>query len=246
MAVRISLALLTLSLLTLQVVDYFGGQELATSFVSRLDDAHAMPPAIVNVLDETMDRSSGGGPLRVALWIFVSAWLLSGALRAFSDFVARAYDCQQDRSVVNRWSMSFALALINLVVVGSAYWLAGYQTNITTGPAEMAWDVGRWLVAVALLLVAYHVTTRLSVGGAVRNRMLSVGAVLAVTLWVIFTRAYSAYYTAQGSADEVYGTFAGIAMLLLYAYYSSAVVLAAAIVNAQLARRAGSAARAHP
>ena len=52
-----------------------------------------------------------------------------------------------------------------------------------------------------------------------------------MVLWVAFSLAFSLYVNNFGTYNKVYGTLAGLAILLLFLYYSAYIVLLGAEVN---------------
>jgi membrane protein len=64
-----------------------------------------------------------------------------------------------------------------------------------------------------------------------RFRFVSPGAIGGVALWVVFAIIFSLYVNHFGTYNKVYGTLAGLAILLLFMYYSAFILLVGAEVN---------------
>ena len=69
-----------------------------------------------------------------------------------------------------------------------------------------------------------------------RWRWISVGSVVALVFWVLFSLAFSLYVGTFGSYNETYGSVGAVIVLLLYLYISSLAILFGAELNATLVR----------
>ena len=50
-------------------------------------------------------------------------------------------------------------------------------------------------------------------------------------MWLLFSLAFSVYVERSGSFNATYGSLAGIAILMLYTYYSAFIMLVGAQLN---------------
>lgn len=65
-------------------------------------------------------------------------------------------------------------------------------------------------------------------------RWISVGAVVAATLWIAATLGFSIYVSNFGSYTETYGTLGGVIVLLTWLWLSAFVILGRAELNAEI------------
>jgi membrane protein len=65
----------------------------------------------------------------------------------------------------------------------------------------------------------------------------SQGAILATVLWIVASVAFSLYVSNFGSYNETYGAIAGVAVLMLWLYLTSYLVLLGAEINAEAERQ---------
>ena len=64
-----------------------------------------------------------------------------------------------------------------------------------------------------------------------RFKWISPGSIAAVVLWLLFSLLFSFYVNNFGSYNKTYGALAGIAILMLYIYYTSYILLLGAEMN---------------
>ncbi len=62
-------------------------------------------------------------------------------------------------------------------------------------------------------------------------RWVSLGSIIAVTLWLVFSVLFSLYVNNFGSYNATYGSLAGVAIFLFYIYYSALIMLVGAEMN---------------
>jgi membrane protein len=117
--------------------------------------------------------------------------------------------------------------------------LLGSSAALARPAFDFLWTVIRWAGATALvvlLLSAYY--TLGPNHPKIRWRWISVGAVVAAGGWLGASAAFSFYLDHFGHESRTYGTFAGVAVLLLWLFVTALAVLIGAELDCELARRA--------
>ena len=110
---------------------------------------------------------------------------------------------------------------------------------ITAGSAVTvtAFDVAKWplMLAIVVLMVAvlYYWTPNVR---QPRFRWVSVGAAVAILLWVLASVGFGFYVTTFGSYAKTYGSLAGIVVFLLWLWITNLALLFGAEVDAELER----------
>jgi membrane protein len=95
-------------------------------------------------------------------------------------------------------------------------------------------QVVRWVLLVALIIVALAVVYRLAPDrDAPQFKWTSVGALVAAVLWVLGSIGFSLYVNNFGSYNKTYGTLAGVVVLLLWLYLTAYIILLGAEINAE-------------
>lgn len=221
----------------------FGAQELVRELLGRA--AATVPPGALKliegpILGVTEGRAQGAFTAGAIVAIAAALWGVSGAVRAVMDAMNVMYGVEERRGLVKRYLTSIALALgVGLLVIGAAV-LVVAGTSISEAIAEAtglgivfewSWNILQWPVLAALFLLALGILYHFAPDLRGRWRWLTPGAVTAFGLWLVFSLAFGLYVRNFGSYNAVYGALAGVAILMLYIYYASFIVLVGAEVN---------------
>jgi membrane protein len=128
----------------------------------------------------------------------------------------------------------FLIMLLLGIVVPLVLTLLGTSALIQTLVTALRWLV-LWLFAVVGLALVYHAAPARR---HVRWRYLTWGSITAATLWVLISGLFGLYVSRFAGYDRVYGTLAGVVVLLMWFYLLSfSVVLGAEINSVMHARR---------
>jgi membrane protein len=99
------------------------------------------------------------------------------------------------------------------------------------------WDVVKWpiMLVVVMLIVAilYWATPNVR---QPKFRWLSVGAALAILVWIVCTVAFGFYVANFSAYDKTYGSLAGIIVFLLWLWITNLALLFGAELDAELER----------
>jgi membrane protein len=103
--------------------------------------------------------------------------------------------------------------------------------------ALLVWDIAKWpvMLAVVVLVVAilYYATPNVK---QPRFRWVSVGAVLAIVVWIVVSLAFGFYVSNFSSYNKTYGTLAGVVVFLLWLWLTNLALLFGAELDAELER----------
>lgn len=214
-----------------------------------------VPQPVESLLEQALGQDHGWLLLvgiALAFWsVSIGALFLTKALNA-------VFEVRETRPPWKRVvsSLTFApglalaaVAAVTLMLVTSraAAWIAGW-----VGLDEafvVLWTLLRW--PTALLLLALVVAAVYRYAPNVDLTFLSVlpGAVVAVLSWALASLAFSFFLTVFPAHGAAYGGLSTAISLLLYLYFSAAVLLFGAELNAELRRDApkgGESRREHP
>jgi membrane protein len=103
--------------------------------------------------------------------------------------------------------------------------------------ALTVWNIGRW--PVVLVLVAFGVAVLYFAGPNVEQpkfRWVSIGAVIAILVWVLASVSFGVYVANFASYNKTYGTLAGVIVFLLWLWITNLALLFGAEVDAELER----------
>jgi YihY family inner membrane protein len=199
------------------------------------------------VVGETLEQGlaqADAGP--IALWLGLATALvaLTTSMGQVERGANRIYGIQRDRPSVQKYRRAFGMALIAgvplmlgfLVIVagGRAIAVLADTYGWPAGLADAA-RVLRWPLGLLLDLMAITAMFR----WAPRRRQpamswMSVGAALALALWLVLTGLLAAFVATSGSFGAVYGPLTAIMALLVWAQLSGVALLLGLSFAAQL------------
>jgi len=196
------------------------------------------------ILDQLTKAPAAGFALVVGL--AVALWSASGYVAAFSRGMNRVYEIDEGRPIwkLRPWLLGITLALvvIAVVIVVAVVLSGGVARSIgaSVGLSDVTvtvWNVVKWPLIVALVVVAiailYHATPNVR---QPKFRWVSVGALLALVVWVLASLAFGFYVAHFSSYDKTYGSLAGVIVFLLWLWITNLALLFGAELDAELER----------
>lgn len=241
------LSLFPAAIAMLSLVGLVGrGPETVDTLLQILRDVGASNAA--DTLEPTLtdlSRTQRAG-LGLVLGLAVALWSASGYVSAFGRGMNRVYEIDEGRPA---WKLRPAMLLVTvatvvlsaivalgLVLTGPAAEAVGEAVGLGTA-AVTAWNLAKWpvLLVVVVLIVAllYYATPN------VRQptfRWISVGAVVAIVVWVVASALFGLYVANFSSYDRTYGSLAGVVAFLLWLWITNLALLFGAELNAELER----------
>jgi membrane protein len=175
--------------------------------------------------------------------ILAALWTSSSALTAIMDSLNRAYNVDEGRPF---WKVR-GLAL--LLTIGLSTFLIVSLILLTFGPQigawvadlfglgrvfELAWNILRWPVIVALLIVAIALLYYVAPDVEQRWQWITPGAACAVIGWLLASPGFSFYVNRFGSYNATYGSIGAVIVLLTWMYVSGLFILIGVEINAEI------------
>ncbi|HEX5919605.1 MAG TPA: YihY/virulence factor BrkB family protein [Nocardioides sp.] len=221
-------------------------QQTVDTLLQILRDVGASSAAetLEGPLTELAGSQSAG--LALVIGLLTALWSASGYVGAFGRGMNRIYEIDEGRPI---WKLRPTMLLVTLVTVVLAAIVA--VGLVVTGPAAEAvggaiglestavtvWSIAKWpvLLAVVVLIVAllYWATPNVK---QPKFRWISVGAIVAIVVWVIASAAFGFYVANFSSYDKTYGSLAGIIAFLLWLWITNLALLFGAELDAELER----------
>ena len=205
----------------------------------------AMPDQAADAIRQEMtnapsSHARGARNLTAVLSIFVALWALSSLTRATMRALNAMYAVDDGRPLWKRYTISLLLAIgaagllfgaLAVAVSGEriAGWLGG-RTD-TSVLSRWSWMIVQWPVLLALVLCAFSLVYYFGPDVQQRFRWIRTGTVVAAALWLLFAILYSLFVNNYANYSRFYGAVAGIAVLMVYAYSTSFIVLIGAEIN---------------
>jgi membrane protein len=212
---------------------------------AQLDQLGGIVPAEARmILDEQLQRIASAGNrslgIGAAVALLLALWSAAKGVKSLMVALNVVYHEQERRGFFKLNGTALLLTLTMLLVVPFAL------TTVAVLPAlidrlplpEIAAVAARWLRWPLLALVAVGAIGVLYRFGAARTRPRPKwswpGAVVATVLWLAASALFSWYVSSFGSYNETYGSVAAIAVLMMWFWLSTYVVLLGGELNAEL------------
>lgn len=200
-----------------------------------------LPQAAADSIREQMRGSpaasaNGAFPVGALFSVLVAVWAISATFEATMEAMNAMYAVEESRSFWRRQLTALSLSFaVSALLVGSLV-LVVFGPRIADaarlGPVlRWAWAIGTWPVLLVSVLVAFALVYYFAPDVNQRFRWISEGSLIAAALWLLFALLFSLYFNNFVPYTEMYGSLAGIAVLMLYTYASSYILLLGAEMN---------------
>lgn len=200
----------------------------------------AVRPALENI------ASSQGAGVGLVVGILGALWSASGYVGAFGRAMNRVYEVDEGRPFwkLRPWTVLVTLAaivmvacvLVMLIVSGPLADSIGDVIGLGS-QAVTVWNIAKWpVIAVFVALIVallYYATPNIR---QPRFRWLSVGAFVAIAIWIVASVAFAFYVASFGSYDKTYGSLAGVIAGLLWLWITNVALLFGAELDSELER----------
>ncbi len=173
-------------------------------------------------------------------------WSASGYVGAFSRAMNRIYEISEGRPF---WKLRPVMLLVTLIGVFLAATVL--VMLVVSGPvaesigdviglgdqAVLVWGIAKWPVLAFLVMcivaLLYYATPNVQ---QPKFRWISVGAAVAIVIWVLASVAFAFYVGNFGSYDKTYGSLAGVIVALLWLWITNIALLFGAEVDSEMER----------
>ena len=188
------------------------------------------------------------GKLMAIVGFFVTIFLTSNAIAVIIKGLNRANNIQENRSFLKVRALAvlmvvvntfFLFISINLIVLGKVILnFIGVYLSIPQNIIDTIL-ITRWPMAFLLmfLLAAINYYVLPARDFSAKRKSVIPGALFFCTFWLIGSWAFSLYVNALGTYNKVYGTIGTFAILMVWLYYSSIILLIGGQVNNQTLRK---------
>jgi membrane protein len=127
------------------------------------------------------------------------------------------------------------LGAIVFVLLAVALFAAGAAIGEDLpGPVRIGLEAARLVLAIGLITVVLAVVYRLAPArDAPRIRWVSIGAAVAMVIWLAASVGFSIYVETFGNYAKTYGSLAAVVVLMLWLWLTAYAVLLGAEINAE-------------
>ena len=203
--------------------------------------------------------SAPAAGLALVVGIGGALWSASGYVGAFARAMNRIYAIQEGRPVWKLRPITLLVTVLAMLVAVSAAVLLVISGPIAENVANVLgvgavgltiWNIVKWpilaFLAVLVIAVLYYATPNVK---QPKFRWMSLGALVALVVWVVASVGFAFYAANFSSYDETYGAIGGVIVFLLWVWISNIALLFGAELDAELERgrelQAGIAAEEH-
>ena len=173
-------------------------------------------------------------------------WSASGYVGSFGRAMNRMYEVREGRPI---WKLRPLMLLVTLVALVLTALVA--IALVLTGPAAEAvgnviglgstavlvWNIAKWpvmlVVVVLIVAILYYATPNIE---QPKFRWISIGALLAIVVWILASVAFGFYVSRFSSYNKTYGALAGVVVFLLWLWITNLALLFGAELDSELER----------
>lgn len=210
--------------------------QVNTNLEGLPDEARSI---IGDQLESVSGGSTGGLVFGLVFGIVLALWTASGAVAKLMGALNTIYDTTETRKFLKLRGIALALTFGGIIFVSSAIFLLAVLPALL-GSIDAVGDSAAtlfvWLrfpVLGLVMIVALGVLYHLGPDRQTKYRPFTVGALVAMVLWITLSGLFSVYTSTIGSYNETYGSIGGIVILLLWLFITAFVVLLGAEIHAQ-------------
>ena len=193
-----------------------------------------------------LSQAPGKAGFAFVVGLALALWSASGYVGAFGRAMNRMYEVDEGRPV---WKLRPVQLVVTLICVVLAALVA--MALVVTGPAAKAvgdavglgstavtvWNIAKWpvmlVVVIGIVALLYYATPNVK---QPRFRWISVGAAVAIVVWILASAAFGLYVATFASYDKTYGSLAGVVVFLLWLWLTNLALLFGAELDCELER----------
>jgi membrane protein len=221
------------------------GPKIVSSMLDIMSTSGLSGPA--KSLGPTLKQltNTPGAGLALVIGLASALWSASGYVGSFGRAMNRIYEIREGRPV---WKLRPVMLLVTLVsVILVAVVALGL---VVSGPVAQkvgdavglgsttvtVWNIAKWPVMLAIVFIVallYYATPNIK---QPKFRWLSIGAVVAIVVWIVASALFGFYVSNFSSYNKTYGSLAGVIVFLLWLWLTNIALLFGAELDAELER----------
>src|SRR5215207_6000557 len=242
------LALFPALIVLVSIVGLVGNPESTTNtltdIVTKMGPDSAATTFEGPIRQVTESRSTAGFALIAST--LVALWSASGYLGAFIRASNVIYETREGRPFWKLRPLQIAMTLVIvllLALMAMGIVLTGPIVSDVAEPIGVSdtavsfWNVAKWAVIAALFLLMialiYYASPNVKQRGFT---WITPGGVVALVAWLVASAAFGIYVSQFGSYNKVYGSMAGVVILLVWMWITNLAILFGHELNAERER----------
>jgi membrane protein len=223
-AFQVLKSLIPLTLLGLAILGASGQEHVWRETIAPAIKPHLERPTF-RAIDYGVEKIFTTNSVGLILFAsFLSLWYVSGAVRAVMGSMNDIYEVEDERGWPVRYGISFGLAAaIAFGVIGAL--LSTVLLGHVSGSVEVVAQVGRWILAIALLAVALGLLVRFAPAKHRSKKWIGAGAILVIVSWIAATLIFELFVMDVANFKTATGQLAVFLVLIGYVYTSSIILM---------------------
>lgn len=208
--------------------------------------ARVLPGEALPLLQEQMARITSHGQtagIGAVVGFALALYSCANGTKALMTGLNISYGDEEKRGFLKLTMVAFVLTIGAIVGALLAVSMVAVLPSVLkhihiTGAAETFVNLARWPLLFASFLMGLAVVYRY--GPSRRDakwRWVSPGALIATSLWLVASGAFSFYVSKFASYDKTYGPLGSVVVFMMWLYLSAFVVLIGAEFNSELERQ---------
>ena len=203
---------------------------------------------ILNTLEEAMIFNQG---TLIAIFGFcITIWLSSNALAVIIKGLNKAYAIEETRNFIFTRVLSILMVFINslllflavnLIVLGKVFLDFMMQYTILSQLSIDLISILRWPVAYLALAVCamsnYFILPCIEGNDKIKFRSVLPGTLFFCLFWMLGSWSFSLYLSNLNTYNKVFGTIGAFAILMVWLYYTSLIMLVGGEINSRVYAR---------
>ncbi len=203
---------------------------------------------ILNTLEEAMIFNEG--TLIAVFGFCITIWLSSNAIAVIMKGLNKAYAIEETRNLIFTRTLSILMVFINslllflavnLIVLGKVFLDFMLQYTILSQLSVDLISILRWPVAyLALALCAignYFILPCIEGNDKIKFRSVLPGTLFFCLFWMLGSWCFSLYLSNLNTYNKVFGTIGAFAILMVWLYYTSLIMLVGGEINSRMYAR---------
>src|SRR5215203_3107019 len=227
----------------LSLLGIFNATDLVNTMVGKLSGVAPQSATEFiegQLLSITQSQAESAFTFGAIISILLALWGVSGAFRSVMEAMNVMYEVEEDRPFWKKYAISIFISLTVISLMLTALGIVVFGGSVGGGLAaavglggvfQTAWSIAQWPILAFVMLFAFALIYYFAPAAKQRFRWISPGAIIAFAFWLIFSLVFSYYVGNFGSYNKTYGSLAGVILLMLYVYYTAAIMLVGAEMN---------------
>lgn len=202
-------------------------------------------PDVYQGINQTVDKIFTHDTAGLIVFASLLAiWQFSGAVRAAMHGLSLIYEEEDMRPAWRRFVISTLLAVAIVAALLGAILLVVAAGGAVGGALEIPWAIGRWLLAIVLVGLAFGLLVRYGPEKRRAKKWTSVGAGLVVVGWLVEAVAFRWWLATVADFKTAVGSLTILLFVTAYFYVAAIILLVAIELDELLREDAGEAERA--